>query len=212
VSQIERNAVECAIGLFARPGAALEIGCEGGRWSSLLLSKGWEVTCTDIDPENLDLCKRRLPRARCVLVSPGETTLPCSEGTINIIVCIEVSQVSHADWFIREAHRVLNWGGVLVATMMNMASLRAFGHRVLARSDCGASSKWAPYDVTYRGWKRRLLKGGFDVAREEGFGWMPFSRDSNSPFVPFFTNLERRLCLGGLTAVSPWVAVVARKR
>jgi hypothetical protein len=61
--------------------------------------------------------------------------------------------------------------------------------------------------------KRRfaLRDAGFDILLERGYCWFPFSRASNSPFIPFFARLERWLLLDRLPLLSPWVVFVARK-
>ena len=38
------------------PAMALDVGCEGGRWSKLLLDYGWAVVATDVDSESLAVC------------------------------------------------------------------------------------------------------------------------------------------------------------
>src|SRR5579871_1312068 len=90
VSQLEKAAILRAHHLATRPTTALEIGCEGGRWSRILSDLGWSLTCTDIDPELLRVCQRRLPEARCVLVDPNSTELPSETASIGLLLCIEV--------------------------------------------------------------------------------------------------------------------------
>jgi hypothetical protein len=67
------------------PGALLEVGSDGGRWCSVLTNQGWKVIRTDIRPEALAVCQRRLPTAKCILVKPSDTTLCCSSNTLNLV-------------------------------------------------------------------------------------------------------------------------------
>src|SRR5579863_8577883 len=107
VSQLEKAAILRAHNLATAPTDALEIGCEGGRWSRMLSDLGWRLTCTDIDSQLLHICQKRLPDARCVLVDPDSVELPCEAASIGLLLCIEVEGVMHADWFREEAYRVL---------------------------------------------------------------------------------------------------------
>src|SRR5947209_16657960 len=53
--------------LSRTPSLALDVGCEGGRWSAVLADHGWSLICTDINEQSLAFCQRRLPQARCLL-------------------------------------------------------------------------------------------------------------------------------------------------
>lgn len=66
LTEIEKAVILKAHQLSGLPGTALEIGCEGGRWSKLLSEAGWKVICTDIDVESLALCRKRIPDATCI--------------------------------------------------------------------------------------------------------------------------------------------------
>src|SRR4051812_31276704 len=67
LTEVERHAIIQAQSLAGKPARALEVGCEGGRWSKLLSDLGWEMTCIDVDPTRLAVCQERIPRARCLL-------------------------------------------------------------------------------------------------------------------------------------------------
>jgi SAM-dependent methyltransferase len=104
ISEIEKRALLKAHILAARPAEALEIGCEGGRWSKLLSDLGWKMTCIDVDAKALAICQRRLPAADCILVDSQARKLPCNTGSLGLVLCIEVPHVMpDSDWFISEA-------------------------------------------------------------------------------------------------------------
>jgi len=63
----------------------------------------------------------------------------------------------------------------------------------------------------YPSWRSKFCRQGFKMIYEEGICWFPFKRESNSPLVPMFTQIERYLGLRRLPSVSPWIVFVAQK-
>jgi len=213
VSEIERHAIEYAQGLVSAPTRALEVGCEGGRWSRMLADKGWQVVCTDVNRDSLRKCQARIPEARCVLVQPTDTTLPCDTGAVGLLLCIEVFPVIEGAWFPAEASRVLSDNGVLVGVFINKRSLRgAFVHsRAALQRQEAEENEHRLYTRSYGEWKQRLPQYSFEVVYEQGFCWFPFPRKSDSPLIPLCTRIESTLGLQKMTSVSPWIVFVARK-
>lgn len=206
---IIEDAVRRAIRLAGTPSAALDVGCEGGRWSLLAAEAGWSLTCTDVDADVLRLCAHRLPEATCILVSPTDTTLPCGDGTISLLLCLEVNPVMDSDWFMAEARRVLRPNGVMVGVLLNRLSLR--GQLVRAKQSLGLASM-SFYRWTYPGWRRRMQGTGLQIEHAEGFCWFPLSRASNSSLTSTFERLERVLGLRRIPFLSPWIVFIARAR
>ena len=204
LSEFEHKLVAYAVSMTRGPGAALEIGCEGGRWSRLLSESGWGITCTDVDEKVLEVCQARIPKAKCILVKPTDKELPVRSNTIRLMLCIEVWELAHKRWLFAEAHRALEDGGLLVITCPNRLSWR--GTYSFLR---GTAGKW--YPGTYSGWKRKAQESGFEILMEEGYAWCPFQRASDSRWVGILTRLEIVLRLRYLTVVSPWVGVVVQK-
>jgi len=213
LTAIERQALDAALALLPRPTDALELGCQGGRWSEVLVGKGWRVTCTDVDETALDACRARLPTARCVLVKPEDRTIPCEDGSADFLLCIEVPPVIQSDWFPAEAHRVLRPGGVVLGVIQNKRSLRGMFVRMRERFPLtrGPEKGADTYTVSYGEWKRSMQRMSFRFHFQRGFCWFPFSRTSDSPLVPACSRIERVLGLQKVPAASPWVAFVARK-
>src|SRR2546421_12626412 len=73
-----------------RPGTALDVGCDGGRWSQLLVSLGWSIICADVGAEAIELCRARIPSAQCVLTEPDDKSLPVADGSIDLLLAYEV--------------------------------------------------------------------------------------------------------------------------
>ena len=187
---------------------ALEIGCEGGRWSKLLADLGWDMICTDIDPDTLAICQKRIPQAKCILVGIEDETLPCESESLRLLLCVEVNLVIPSDWFISEAFRVLQDGGLIVGTFTNKLSLRGYFSNLVSLMK-GIS---ASYTVTYPSWRNKFCSQGFKMVHQEGICWFPFSRDSNSPLIPILTQTEYYLGLRRLPSLSPIIVFLAQKR
>ena len=207
-SEVVRGAILEAHRLAKTPTTAIDIGCEGGRWSKLLSTLGWNLICTDIDEDALAICRKRLPAAKCVLVSPDDSTIPAENETIGLLLCLEVGPVLQADWFIDEALRVLRKKGLVVAIFYNRMSLR--GSFVHLKYALRGRVDW--YRFSYEPWKSKFCNSGFNMIREEGMCWFPFRPGSNSALVPAATHLERTLGLRRLVNLSPWILFIAEKR
>ena len=205
---VEGTALRTALS-WQPPGAALEIGCEGGRWSRMLADAGWSLTCVDVDADALAVCHARIPSARCVLASERDKTLPCGDGSVQLLLCIEVWPVMDADWFLPEAHRVLAPGGLLVGVIMNRTSLR--GLFVRSRERMTDANGFRHYRHSYASWRRGLASQGFRVRYERGYCWFPFSRASDLSVIPAFTAVESALSLPRLPSLSPYVVFVAQR-
>lgn len=207
ISEIEKEAILKAHNLIIRPATALEVGCEGGRWSKLLSDSGWRMICMDIDQRVLNICKNRIPTTNCILVNPDDSKLPCDTENIGLILCIEVAPVIKSDWFIDEALRVLQAGGLIVGVFLNRLSWRGLILHRLA----SLRGSYDYYELSYPAWRKKFCEKGFTVVHEKGFCWPPFRRSSNSPLVPIATHLEYYLGLRKLASISPWIVFVAQK-
>lgn len=207
-TDIARCAILKAHDLSRKPATALEIGTEGGRWSKLLADLGWNMVCLDVNDEVLKICKKRIPEATCILVKPTDNKIPYANDSVNLLLCVEVAPVIQSDWFINEAFRVLQNDGLIVGVFWNLLSFRGlFSH--IKTSFAGGFDY---YKIAYRSWKYDLSISGFRILHEEGYCWFPFSRASNSAFVPYFTRLEKKSGLRKLPDLSPWIAFIAQKR
>src|SRR6185503_9959142 len=161
-SEIVEEAIWTACKMAGEPASALEVGCEGGRWSHLLRSLGWELTCTEIDPNALSVCQRRIPSAKCVLVAPDSTSLPCDTKSVKLVLCLEVFPVIDSTWFAPEAGRVLLDEGVLVGVTHIWFSLRGIFVRI--KQYLKGESEF--YNVSYFEWRRRMRDAGFEISFE----------------------------------------------
>lgn len=207
ITGVQREVLEIGLHLRPAPETALEIGCGGGRWSRIAASRGYSMICTDVDSASLEECQRRIPDACCILTNPDQRSIPCDLESVGVLFCFEVEPVTTADWFPREAARVLKPGAVLVTSFLNSASIRGLAHRMLGHS----SGERAFYRRSYVSRRKQLLAAGFSMIEERGCCWVPFSRASDSPLIEWGVRLERLLGLHHLPALSPWVVFVAQK-
>lgn len=202
-SEVARQAILRGHQSLPQQTVALELGCEGGRWSKLLTTLGWNVICVDTDEEVLKLCQKRIPTASCILANASDEKIPCEDRSIDLLLCMEVAPVIQSEWFLEEGARVLNQGGLMIGVFYNRWSLRGLFVRATGNREY--------YRHAYPVWKQKLSKQGFQLSYEQGYCWFPFDRFSNSRYVPLFGRLEKRLGLSTLTSLSPWIAFVARK-
>ena len=208
ISEIEKNTLLKAHRSFAKPSTAIEVGCEGGRWTKLLSESGWNMIATDVNPDVLSLCQARVPATKCILVSKTDTTLPCDDETVDMVVAIEPDVAMQSDWILPEANRVLRDGGIMVSVIWNNMSWRG----IVPHWKCRIKGTYDYYTYSYPEWKNRFHRSGFRIIYAEGMCWMPFGRSSNSALIPFFTNMEKMLGLRKLTYLSPWISLIAKKR
>ncbi len=206
ISEVQRSCLAFAMSSLAN-GKAVESGYDGGRWSRLLADAGWVMTCLDIDARTLQLCQANIPDAKCVLTSPEARTLPCDDGSAQLLLCSEALPVIQSDWFAGEAHRILTAGGLVVGVFWNRRSLRG-GYSDAVSHRRGAASF---YSRNYREQVSHIRQPGFEFIKKEGCCWVPFSRESNSGLVHVFTTLEKCLGLRKIPDLSPWIVCVSRK-
>jgi SAM-dependent methyltransferase len=209
LTTIERGVILRASQLAGPPRRAMDVGCEGGRWSALLARHAWEMICTDIEWDSVRVCQRRVPNAHCLLVDGNANTLPFREEIVNLILCIEVFNVAHSDWFFSEASRVLASGGVLVGVIRNRLSLRGVMFELLRLID--RRKRPDTYGVSYGDLRRKLRENGFVLKDAVGYAWSPFTRTSDSRLVPLCIGLEQSLGLRRLIRFSPWIIFIVQK-
>jgi SAM-dependent methyltransferase len=207
ITAIERQAVLSAAAACGAPGAGLDVGCDGGRWCRLLTSRGWRMTATDINARSLELCRLRNPSVSCILVDARDRHFPVGTGSTDLLLCLEVPELT-SDWFLPEARRALKDGGMLVGVHMNRCSWR--GELSFRRAQLTGGRAY--YQSAYPSFRRSVLACGFEILTERGCCWPPFSRRSDSNWIPLVTTLERMSGLQRVTSVSPWVVFTARRR
>jgi ubiquinone/menaquinone biosynthesis C-methylase UbiE len=200
-----------AAAMASGPGKGIDLGCGSGRWSRLLTDAGWQMTCIDVVAADLEVCRRNVPQANCILAPMDSTEIPCEANSAKILFCVEVAPVTESEWFIPEAARVLSPGGILFGVMLNEHSWRGPASRLMFHLK-GNHGRYNFYNRGYPEFRQQLVKAGFELAFEEGACWGPAGRQSDSILVPVYAKLERLLGLHRLVSRSPWVGFIARKK
>lgn len=211
LAEVEKTLILRGEESVGKVGTAIDLGCGGGRWSKLLADRGWEMTCMEVSREELAVCQRKVPAARCVLTQPGDQSIPSPSGSARIVLCIEVVPLIEAEWFPNEAKRILENNGLLIGIYINGQSLRGIASRLNHRLVNGPGH-YRFYRSSYAACRERLVQSGFEMLHEESCCWGPFHRESNSPFVPAFVTMERAMRLNRVVKWGPWVAFIARKK
>lgn len=204
VTAIEREAILAAADSFAAPGVGLEVGCDGGRWSRLLSARGWSMTATDTNRYALEICQQRDHRVTCMHVRSDDERLPVGDGSIDLLVCVEVP-VMTSSWFVREARRTLCPGGAFVGVLANRCSWRGLISHRFTRHLADPPL----YRTSFSAYRRSLQSQGFEISAQKGCCWPPFARKSNSTLIPLATAFERLSGLQRVAALSPWVVFTA---
>jgi SAM-dependent methyltransferase len=210
VIAVEKRVILQAQQTAAPPAKALDWGCGSGRWSKLLHELEWQMTCVDVDAEALEICRQNVPAGRHILAERTARRVDCPDQSMRLLLCVEVGPVIERDWFLAEAHRILQRGGLLVSVWWNRHSCRGLACRLKYRLTANKDAE-NYYNHSFGEQKRELVKAGFEISMAEGFCWWPFGRSSDSRWIPFFVRLERWLRLNRCVALSPWVMVIARK-
>lgn len=207
ITRAEQRMILQAAATAGSPGLVLDNGCGEGRWTQLLRRRGWQAICADTDPVALGKCRLRNPGTVCLLVSPDDGRLPAADGTVGLLLCIEVPGVLESGWFQAEARRVLKAGGLLLGIFHNRNSPRGW----FRSAADAARGKPSFYRLGFSQWRRALRRAGLEIVRAEGLCWFPFHRTSNSRWIPFFARVEQMTGLRALVSSSPWVLFTARK-
>lgn len=103
----------------------LDLGCGTGTWAAKLSKSGYAVTCVDLSARMLDAARRKLAevqdsRATFLHADVSDlATLPNGHFALAVAMGEPIGCTSSPLQALREIHRVLDSGGVVIATFDN---------------------------------------------------------------------------------------------
>lgn len=107
-------------------GRVLELGCGAGRITGYLVALGREVTGLDVSPQMIAECRRRYPAGRFV-EGDIEDLSQFADGSLAVVLAgfnvLDIFSDARRRQTLREIHRVLAPGGLLIMSSHNRAYL-----------------------------------------------------------------------------------------
>jgi SAM-dependent methyltransferase len=194
-------------------GPLLDLGCGSGRVSGPLQQEGLQVIGMDIDMVPLQAFAQRTQDVS--LVRGDAHRLPFASDSAAHVVAVQSFMFGDARRLMAEYYRVLRSGGVLVVQLLNRHGYkRALKNTVGRVVHLGRDRMNQQFiDVPTCGEVLDMMVAeGFEILGTQGYNWLPFARDSNSPLVDAAAALEGALGLRQVPALSPWVLIAGRKR
>ena len=99
-------------------GPALDLAAGQGPLSYRMQQRGFDVTATEVFPEQF-----KAPGVRCLKVNLNEKT-PFEDNSFNVVLAVEIMEHLEAPRaFLREIYRILAPGGLIVVTTPNISSI-----------------------------------------------------------------------------------------
>ncbi len=139
-------------------GRILDVGCGRGDFLALMSGRGWDSTGLEMDKRIL---KRGKNRDGVSLRVGGLEDVKFPDAHFNAITFWHVFEhLRNPDWALKECHRVLKPGGLLVIAVPNAGSLQA---RLAGRSWFHLDPPYHLYHYSLKNLKSLLDKNGFEV-------------------------------------------------
>ena len=211
--QREFGFISRLLGETGRCRKLIDVGCGSGCVTLPLHDMGFQLLGLDLNRLALTVFRQRSKDVP--LVQGDALRLPISSDSVGCVVATHCFDHLDRAQFLRECHRVLCNDGLLIFDALNRHSykltLKRLG-RLLGPPFTGRpSDKWI--DVfSSREVLRLIALAGFDLQAASGYGWIPFSVDSDSRLVNAAASVERTLRLDRLPHVSPRILMAVRKK
>jgi SAM-dependent methyltransferase len=121
MTQIREAAHRRLVATGLRPGArVLDAPCGAGQLTKALISAGLDCHGADVDDQARNALGDRFQ------VADLDATLPWADGYFDAVVSVEgIEHLENRYGFLREMHRLLRPGGILLITTPNTVSLRS---------------------------------------------------------------------------------------
>lgn len=200
------------LGDGAQSGTLLDLCCGIGEVSLMLQTRGFRTL--GLDMNMLALAEFRQHSQVVPLIQGDALHLPFCNRRLDAIVALHCFDLLDRVRFLQECSRVLCGGGLLIFDALNRHSyklilkrlVRFLGPRIAGR----LNDKWI--DVFSFGEVLQSIgRAGLHLQAANGYGWAPFSVNSNNRLVNATTSIERILRLDHFPNISPRNLIVVRK-
>lgn len=202
-----------SLGAIAGRRGVLDVGCGSGRLTVPLHNGALAVVGLDLSPVALRAFRRRCTAVP--LVMGDAVRLPFADASFEGVIAIQSFDYVPHHQFLRECHRVLCHGGLVVFDALNRRSYKGLLKLRLGRTLSLPSADLARLpsaNLDGREVLRATAEHGFEIEAVSGYNWVPFTRHSDSKLVGPAALLERGLRLDRHPSLSPKILVAARKR
>lgn len=182
----------------------LDIGGGNGRLAVPLADSGHHVTVVDESKLAMDLLyKEKHPDIECI-----HSDLLSFRTSTPFDVAIAVDCIKHmthlpmTTLFSKVGHLIVP-NGLFILIEINTGSWRYRLNRIIKRV--------CHYNIdSHSGYVSSLRQARFEWVKSCGSNWMPFTFNSNSPFVGTFALLESLFMLDRWPSQSPWIMIASR--
>lgn len=190
----------------------IDAGCGNGEISLQLLAQGYQVL--GVDNDLLALAAFRQRSCEVPLIQCDCLYLPFEDSSLDCIIAIHCFDHLDRLQFLCECMRVLSQGGLLIFDALNRHSYKLSLKRLLHMNSIKSRPEFLEKYINVfscREVQRALAGAGFDIQSVSGYGWIPFSVDSESRLVNQAAWIEQLLRLDRFPNVSPRILVAAQK-
>jgi ubiquinone/menaquinone biosynthesis C-methylase UbiE len=189
----------------------IDLGCGNGCVTLALHEEGLPVMGLDID--GLALVAFRQRSNDVPLVQGDCLYLPFAENSLDCIISIHCFDHLDRVHFLYECRRVLRQGGLMIFDALNRHSykmpLKRLRNRAIIRSHSGFLDRYVNV-LSWRELQQALTGAGFKIQSVSGYGWIPFTVDSDNSLVNAAAWIEQFLRFDRFPSVSPRILVAAR--
>lgn len=193
---------------------SLEIAAGTGRFTKVLLEKGFSVTAIDISSSMLEQLKLKLKNypnyKHLKTIVCDARNIDLSLSTYDVVICFNaLSHISEQKKILTEVYKVLKVGGIFLFNFPNYLSVYLpFGLYVNLRKKSvtrNVYTKWSSFKKI----KRDLEEKGFHI--DEIKGQLHFPSGSPSLLLPTLKAIDKNLRKGFKAKLCPILFIKARK-